>query len=242
MLKTTESIVIKCIKFKESSIITHVLTPEDGIIPLIVSGVRTKKNKGKAAQFQPGQLLEVVFYDKPGEGVKRLKESSIAIHYKAIPFDIGKIALTQYFIEITRNCLYQSAISSDDVYPLLRSTLLFMDTHKGPNTNLAMFFLWNMIDRMGLAPNLEMEERDYFDLEAGIYTSIMPQHRAALEIPITRKLKQLVHASFYEIDFLDISSLERKQIIEAGHLFLKLQLSYFKMPKSADIYREILKL
>jgi len=242
MLKRTEAILMKTVKFRETSIIAHVFTPDDGIVPLIVSGVRTQKNKGKAAQFQLGQILEVVYYDKQKEGVMRLKESAATIHYRSIPLQITKIALLQYFIEVTRNCMYQAAVVADDVYTLLRNTLIYLDNHDGTNINLSTYYLWHLIDKMGLAPNLDLERGEYFDLQSGDYAMTMPQHKSAITLPVAQKLNELMQTPFTEIEFMDIGPRERKQLLEAGHIFLKIHLSYFRMPKSADIYRDILKL
>ncbi len=241
MLVNTEAIVIKCVKFRETSIIAHVLTPENGTVPLIVSGVRSKKNKGKAAQFQIGQLLNIVFYDKQKEGVMRLKESSVSTPFVSIPFKITKIALAQYFVEVTRNCIYQSAIVSDDVYYLLKNGLLFLDKNDNTNVNLATYFLWQLIDCLGLAPHLELETDAFFDLEVGSFSPTMPRHKAALTLPVVRKLRLLMSTPFNDLDAIGLMPAERKQLLEAGHIYLKLHLSYFKLPKSADIFRDILK-
>ena len=242
MLKSSESIVFKCINFRETSIIAHVLTPDQGIVPLIVSGVRTKKNKGKAAQFQIGQLLDVVFYDKQKEGVMRLKESQLSTHYKTIPFLITKIALTQYFVEVTRNCIYQSGIQSDGVFELLKSSLLHLDEAKGAHTNLAIYYLWNLIDCLGLSPNLDYIQGEYLDLESGDFCQVLPSHQRALTIDLVRKLQEVKDTKLDHLDLLDLGGRERKMLLESGHQYLKFHLSYFKLPKSADIFREILKL
>ncbi len=242
MLKRNEAIVIKCLKFKETSIIAHVFTPGDGIVPLIVSGVRKKKSGGKAAQFQVGQLLDVIYYDNNKEGIKRLKESSIAYYFQTIPFQIPKIALTQYFIEVTRNCIYQAAITSDDVYPLLRNSLVYLDHHTGSNANLAIYYVWKLIEGLGLAPNLEELHGEFLDLQSGDLCVTMPLHQLALNIDLAIKLKDMMDTPFDHIELLNISTKERKLLLDAAHLYLNYHLSYFRLPKSADIFREILKL
>jgi DNA repair protein RecO (recombination protein O) len=242
LLKRTESIVFKCIKYGETSLIVQVFTPNDGIVPLIVSGVRSKNNKGKAAQFQVGQVLDVIYYDKQKEGIMRLKESSLSMHFKTIPFEIPKIALTQYFIEVTRNCIYQSALSSDDVYPLIIDSFLYLDQPSPPQSNLAVFYLWNLIDRLGLAPYLDAPRGEYLDLQSGEFCHSLPLHHAALHIDLVIKLKTMLEMDLNQIDSLDLSGKERKFLLESGHQYLRHHLSYFRLPKSADIFREILRM
>ena len=242
MLKKTESIVMKCIKYGETSVIAQMFTPNDGIVPLIVSGVRAKNNKGKAAQFQLGQVLDVIYYDKQREGVMRLKESSLSMHFNTIPFEIPKIALTQYFIEITRNCIYQSALSSDDVYPLLKDSLLYLDQPQPPQSNLAVFYLWKLIHHLGLAPYLDNPHGEYLDLQTGEFCKSLPMHQVALTLDLANKLRTMLSTNLDHIDSLDMSGKERKYLLESGHQYLKFHLSYFRLPQSADIFREILKM
>ena len=240
-LKHCEAIIIKCVKFKESSIIAHLFTSNDGIVPVLVSGVRSINNKGKAAQFQLGQVLDVVYYDREKEGVMRLKESAINYHFVSIPFQIQKIALTQYFLEITRNCIYQTAISSGDIYPLLKNTLIHLDQLKGIQVNLAIYYLWNLIHGLGLAPYLDDIRGEYLDLQSGEFCVQIPSHQSILTSAMARKLKELLEAEFTDLELLHIDGRERKTLLESGHQYLNYHLSYFRLPKSADIFREILR-
>ena len=203
---------------------------------------RSQNNKGKAAQFQIGQVLDVIYYDREKEGIMRLKESTIAHHFVSIPFDIHKIALTQYFLEITRNCIYQTAISSGDIYPLLKNTLLYLDRLAGVQINLAIFYLWNLIFGLGLAPYLDDIKGTCLDLQSGEFCNQWPAHQVAITTEMAYKLKMLLEADFSDLESLEIDAAERKILLEAGHQYLNHHLTYFQLPRSADIFREILRL
>ena len=242
MLKRNQVIVMKCIKYGESSIITQALTPEDGIVPLIVSGVRSKKSRGKSAHFQIGQILDVVYYDKQKEGVMRLKESSIHWHYKSISGNIVKIALIQYVIELTRNCIYQSGISSDGVFSFLKQALLHLDLSVDGHTNLGVYYLWNLIACLGIAPNLDQEQLEFLDLESGDFSRTLPLHQAALSKKYLQTLQDIFETPLEHVALMKISSNQRKELLIAGHRYLSYHLSYFKVPKSVEMFREILRL
>lgn len=242
MLKRTEGIVIKCVKFRETSIIAHVFTPGDGIVALLVSGVRSKNNKGKAAQFQIGQILDVVFYDKQKEGVMRLKESTTSVNYRAVPFSITRIAFMQYLVEVTRNSTYQTAVFSDSVYPLLRSMLTFLDETSQVSANLAAYYVWRLIDKLGLAPNLDVPPGMQLDLHTNELSRQGVSEHMTISEEMAGKMTALIEAAPVHLNDLNLSGRERKWLIEAGHRYLRVHLPYFKVPQSAEIYREILKL
>lgn len=240
MLVSTEGIILRIIKFKETSIIAHALTPDHGIVPLIVSGVRSKNNKGKAAQFQVGNLLEIIFYDKNKDTVRRLKESQLAIHYKTLASQLPKMALTQYVVEVTGNCLYQSALSTEDIFPLVKNVLLYVDTTENPTTNLGIYFVWHLIDRLGLRPNLEERHGDFLDLQSGHFVTEQPMHQSFLHREIAEYVNVLFRHPIQAIHEQHIPTQVRRSLISGAHLYLKVHLPYFNTPNSVTIYRDIL--
>lgn len=240
MLVSTEGIILRIIKFKETSVIAHVLTADHGIVPLIVSGVRSKNNKGKAAQFQLGNLLQVIYYDKNKDTVRRLKESQLATHYQTIFQQLPKMALTQYIVEVTGNCLYQSALSTEDIYPLVRQLITYMDETTEPTVNFGVYFVWHLIDRLGLRPNLEDIDGDYFDLQSGHYVVDPPLHQSFIDRAAASYINELLMTPIDQINKLSISSQFRQALVAGAHIYLKVHLPYFKVPNSVKIYRQIL--
>ena len=64
MIHKTKGIVIRVVKYGETSVIVSIYTELFGIQSYIVNGVRTssKKASGKASQFQPAAILDLVVY------------------------------------------------------------------------------------------------------------------------------------------------------------------------------------
>jgi DNA repair protein RecO (recombination protein O) len=240
-LKKSEGIVISNVKFGESSLISRIFTREDGLRSFIISGVRTKNNKGKAAFFQVGQLLDLDYYYKEKDGVLRIKEVSLAHLFVGMQTSILKIALSQYYIEIVKGSLYQSGEQSTDLYEYMREALIRLDVQKGHFTNLAPVFLWQYIPLLGFAPNLETTSKDcVFDLEEGQFISVRSTHDSHLSVEDSSYLKNIIISSYEEAIKMDIPSTIRKHLLDAGHAFLKLHLPYFTMPTTPEIFREIL--
>ena len=80
MLQTTKTIVLRTVKYGETSIITTLYTEAFGLQSYLVNGVRTTSKKGatKSALFQPAALLEVVAYHNEFKNLQRLKEFDAA--------------------------------------------------------------------------------------------------------------------------------------------------------------------
>ena len=61
MISTSKAIVLKTIKYGDTSLIIHVFTKEHGKIAFIVKGARKVKTKIKANIIQPLSILEIQY-------------------------------------------------------------------------------------------------------------------------------------------------------------------------------------
>ena len=75
MIQKTRGIVLRMIKFGETSVVVLIYTESFGIQSYLVNGVRTsKKSSAKANHFQPGSILELVVYHNDLKNLQRLRE------------------------------------------------------------------------------------------------------------------------------------------------------------------------
>ena len=240
-LKKSEGILISNVKYGESSLISKIFSREDGLRSFIISGVRSRNNKGRAALFQPGQILDMDYYYKEGDSVIRLKEATIAYLFHSLQSSIVKIALSQYYIEIVKGSIYHTGEQSFDLYDYIREALVSLDQQKDGFTNMAPAFLWKYIPLLGLAPNLEYSEEDeVLDLQEGQFIRERPIHNYRLTVEESSFIKILMQTDTAQIRSIHIPANVRKNLLDAGHAFLKLHLPYFTDPSTPDIFREIL--
>ena len=95
----TEAIVLRTIKFSESSLIVTFFTREHGKIAVIAKGARKPKSRF-SGMLSPGQILHVVYYFKPTRSVQTLAESDFAKKLMNIRVDITKMALCSSVLEL----------------------------------------------------------------------------------------------------------------------------------------------
>src|SRR5882724_4224239 len=72
----TKGIVLRTVKYGETSVIVTIFTELFGVQSYLVNGVRTssKKGSGKANLFQPGAILDMVVYHNELKNLNRIKE------------------------------------------------------------------------------------------------------------------------------------------------------------------------
>src|SRR6266550_2315079 len=95
-LHKTKGIVLRTVKYGETSIIVSIFTELFGIQSYLVNGVRTstKKGSGKANLFQPSAILDLIVYHNELKNLQRLKEFKWDILYNHIFSDIKKNAVS----------------------------------------------------------------------------------------------------------------------------------------------------
>ena len=81
MLCKTRAIVLKTVKFSETSLVVKLYTEQFGLKSFLVRGVRKKHARNSPNLFQPLSLIEVVFINKPGEGLIIPKENQFVASF-----------------------------------------------------------------------------------------------------------------------------------------------------------------
>ena len=94
-LHKTKGIVLRTVKYGETSLIVTIFTELFGIQSYLVNGVRTstKKGSGKANLFQPAAILDLVVYHNELKHLNRIKEFKWCYLYQNIFSDVKKNAV-----------------------------------------------------------------------------------------------------------------------------------------------------
>src|ERR1043165_660167 len=108
-LHNTKGIVLRTVKYGETSVIVTIFTELFGIQSYIVNGVRTssKKGSGKANLFQPGAILELTAYHNELHHLQRLREFRWSYIYQHIFFDVLKNSVALFMVELLSKTLKQ---------------------------------------------------------------------------------------------------------------------------------------
>ena len=131
MLHTTYGIVLKTIKYAETSVITKVYTEAFGVQSYIVNGVRSTKSKNnKAGLLQPLTLLDMVVYYKEGRDLHRISEMKNAFIFTAIPFEVVKRSIGIFMVEIMSKSIREEE-SNPDQFEFLWNAVQLLDQTPG---------------------------------------------------------------------------------------------------------------
>src|SRR5215203_3073924 len=142
MIHKTRGIVIRIVKYGETSLIVSIYTELFGIQSYMVNGVRTssKKGSGKANLFQPAAILDLVVYHNELKNIQRLKEFKWGHLYQNLFFDVIKNSVALYMIELLQKTLKQPEPNTDFFY-FIEDAFLHLDkSDEAVVANYPLFF------------------------------------------------------------------------------------------------------
>jgi DNA repair protein RecO (recombination protein O) len=128
MLQKTKGLVMRSVKYGETSLVVTVFTEVFGLQSYMVSGVRKTSAKGasSAGQYQPGALLDLVVYHHGQHNLQRIRESGWAYIYRQLYTDIRKNAVSLFMVELLQKCLRQPE-PQPDLFQFTEDALRHLD-------------------------------------------------------------------------------------------------------------------
>ena len=244
MVHATKGIVLRTVKYGETSIITSVYTELFGIQSYIVKGVRqsSKTSAGKAGFFQPGAMLDMEVYHNDLKQLQFIKEYQWSYLYEKVFFDVVKNTVAIFVIELLLHSLKQPE-ANPELFYLIEDTLKQLD--KGNDTltgNLPLYFALHLSSELGFQMQGNYSEQTpFFDLQEGMFTAQKPSHIYYIEDSLAKITSQLLQVRFYnDLDGIQLNRIVRRELLQAYQTYLSLHIHDFGEMKSFGILQEIL--
>lgn len=178
MTYKTKGIVLRTIKYGETSVVVTIFTELFGVQTYMVNGVRSaKKSSAKANHFQPAAILEMIVYHNEQKPMQRLKEFSWNFLYQQVLSDVIKNSIALYMVELIQKCLKQPEENTPLFY-FFEDILIQLDAADNAVTaNFALFFSLQLTAFLGLKMQDNYDdEQNILDLEEGVFVATQPSH------------------------------------------------------------------
>ena len=110
MLQTTQGIVLRSVKYGETSLICSIFTDQYGVQSYLVKGVRSAKAKGsRAGLLQPATLLDLSIYYRSQKNLQHIREFHPAYFYNSLQSEIVKNSIALFSVELLLKLLPEHA-------------------------------------------------------------------------------------------------------------------------------------
>lgn len=239
MITKTRGIVLRSVRFGESSLIVDVLTKSSGRVSFMVHIPKTSKGKIKKQYFQPMTLLDFEYDFRQRSNLQRIKDLRVSLPYSSIPIDPAKscisLFLSEFIYYATRN-----EQENPTLFTYISTSLEWLDNAYEDFANFHLVFMMRLGKFLGFHPFLEdFTPGCFFDLRNGCFTLSMPLHTDFLNAADAGHLYNLMRMNFDTMKLFKLSHDDRNRITEIVLRYYKLHLPNMPELQSFDILREV---
>ncbi len=243
-LHKTKGIILRSVKYGETSLVVTIFTELFGIQSYLVNGVRTstKKGAGKANLFQPSAILDLVVYHNELKNLNRIKEFKWSYLYQHIFSDVRKNAVALFMVELLTKCLKQPE-TNPDLFHFTEDAFLFLD-EAGDTVaaNFPLFFVLHLPVFFGFRITDNYSERNPFlDLQEGKFVAQQLTHPHFLEdkqAAVTSQLLKVMQPQ--ELEEIKLNHDFRRNLLLVFETYYALHLQDFGILRTLPVLREIL--
>jgi len=242
MIENTKGVVLRTIKYSETSIIAQIYTQVFGLESFMINGVRQTKAKHARALLQPLSLLEMVVYYKANRDIQRMKEYKSAYVFQSVPFDTVKSVLALFMAEV----LYKSVkeeVSNKELFEFIEQCIQQLDQQTEGLAYQPLLFLIRLSHYLGFYPNNNYlaGERSFFDLQEGVFVDRAARSPRYMQTDLAFVFHQLLKSEKEPSPKPTVIARKQRQVLLSSLLrFYDFHVSNFGVLNSVSILREVL--
>ena len=244
MVHKTKGVVLRSVKYGETSLVVTCFTELFGLQSYLVNGVRTvsKKGSAKANLFQPSAILELVAYHNEFKNLQRLKEFKWEYLYQHIFSDVRKNAVALFMVELLTKCLKQPETNADLFYFVEDAFHHLDEANDTVTANFPLFYALHLAVFFGFRVSDEYSPtKHYMDLQEGRFTEVQPKHPHYLQdreaAAVSHILKIMQPA---ELEQLTLNQDTRRRITHAIEEYYTLHIPDFGSMRTLPVLREVM--
>jgi DNA repair protein RecO (recombination protein O) len=243
MLHKTKAIVLRTVKYGETSMVVTCFTEQFGLQSYMVNGIRqiSKKGASRSVYFQPAAVLDLVVYHNEIKKLQRIKEFKWAHLYQHVFSDVFINAVSVYIIELVNKTLKEPE-HNPELFHFLEDVLLHLDSSGRLITaNLPLFFSLHLPVFFGFRISDNFSETNFIlDLQEGMFTSEGPKHAYYIEGKMAEIVSHILKAMTpADLGELKLNQDTRRQLLTVMETYYALHISDFGSMKTLPVLREI---
>ncbi len=241
MIVKTEAICLKNTRYGETSVICKMFTLEHGLSSFLIQGISRKSSSIKPSHIAPGNILELVIYQKPFSTLQRIKEIKVVNPIISIHTDMVKNSILQFMIEIIAKT-NESDHKDVMVFDYIKLAILELEHTIENIAFYPLYFLCRYLQFSGWFPNLEVWDTGYvFNVREGKFT---PPNLLPNSDELSENSSHHLYAFLAEIEkktpLIELIIQHKKVLFNAMLLYYEIHLLKGNRIKSPAILAEVL--
>lgn len=243
MTHKTKGIVLRTIKYGETSVVVTILTELFGVQTYLVNGVRSsRKSTSRANLFQPGGILDLVVYHHEQKSLQRIKEFEWSIVFRHVLSDVIKNSIALYIVELLYKSLKQPE-KNEALFYFAEDVLLYLDSADTVvSANVPLYFALHLPYFLGFRINDDYStQQEILDLQEGTFTTDRPQHTYFIEGEnawLTSQLLKVMQPA--ELSNFHLHHEVRRNLLHFYHRYYTLHIQDFGEMKTLAVLQDVL--
>jgi DNA repair protein RecO (recombination protein O) len=239
MIITTKGIVIRAIKYSETSLICDIYTEAMGMQPYIVSGVRKRKAKISASLLQVMSIVELVAYHKEGRDINRVTELKPEYVYQKMPFDVIRGAVGLFMTELVQKTVKEHE-ANPQLFDFLYHAFTNLDSTIQSIANYHLAFMAQLTEYLGfMMEDNYSPSMPYFDVKEGRYRSVRIANQDGLNKEMSEALFAFCQIPLTDSHQIKLSREDRKIMIKRLIRYYQHRIENFKELNAFKVLQEI---
>jgi DNA repair protein RecO (recombination protein O) len=240
MQETLRGIVLRTVKYGDSSLIVDLFTDSHGRLSFMTTTSHVKRSVRSVSFWQPLAMVEFGADLRPNAGkLPRPFDVRTYYNYCDLPFSPIKSTVALFLSEFLSAALREEK-ENLPLYYYIESSLQWLDLAESPASlaNFHLAFLMHLSRFIGIYPNFEHPDR-YFDLMAGSYCDRQPPHAHFLQRQEAQNLPTLFRMDYPTMHLFRFSRHERMRILQVLNTYYRLHVPNFPELKSLEVLHEL---
>ena len=235
----SRAIVLRQIKYSETSLILKIYTEKEGLLSFIAKGVRGKKGKLRSAQFQALNLIDLSYREARKSQLRQINDLKVIEPFTDLPFNPIKRTIAIFMAELIQNAIKEQEPNAK-LFNFLYNSIHWIDLSKESYSHFHLLFMMKFTKYLGFYPMLDgHKDARYFDLQQGVFSRGEPTHSYFIDSEQLSAWKQLINVKLETINSLLLSNTLKRKLLQTMMLYYKLHLIHFKELNSHHILQSV---
>lgn len=243
MLQKTNGIVLRSVKYGETSLVTTIFTATYGLQTYMVKGVRSSKAKHtRAGLFQPGTLLDLVVYQQPNKNLQHIREFQPAVVFTSLQQDVVRNSIVLFSVEVLLRLLPEHA-PMPALFDFAYDYFIRLDkSEPGSIANYPLFFVIHCSRELGFNLNGDYgAQTPHLNLQEGGFTEHAPAAIPFVSDGDAQTLGRLLKATDYsDLGIVDMNAEMRMRLTDWYVQFLQQHTQHMGSIRSLSILHTVL--
>tara|TARA_B000000532_G_scaffold180724_1_gene147121 strand:- start:402 stop:1121 length:720 start_codon:yes stop_codon:yes gene_type:complete len=237
MIISTKAIVLRKIKYSDSSLIVDVFTDLEGRKSFFLKGILGKtKTKLKNSHFQPLSQIFIKYNKREKKKFNFLIDCKVNNHCQNLYLDYRKSSIILFLNEILNMCILEEACNKE-LFSFLENSLKWLDNND-KISNFHMVFILNLLKYLGINPHLKSSNSKFLSFKNGSFEKEKPNDLYA-EGDSVKVIIRLLGMKFDDCFMLKISQVQKHEILKILLDYIEYHVQGFKQPKSLHILHQV---